>query len=75
MPAKEELLGDLHDAVARDLLRKVQSGEASAQELNAAIKFLKDNNIEALRAENSPLDNLAKSLPDFDTEEEGLYAN
>lgn len=72
MAATEELLGMLHEAVASDLLQKVQSGEATAQELSAAIKFLKDNNVEALAVEDSPLNKLAKSLPEFGTEE-GLH--
>ena len=75
MAAKEETLGLLHEAVARDLLARVQSGEATAPELNAAIKFLKDNNVEALKVKGSALDQLAQSLPDFDVDGEGLYAN
>lgn len=74
MAAKEETLGLLHEAIALDLLARIKSGEASAQELNAAIKFLKDNGIEALPAKGSPLDNLAETLPDFDIEG-GAYAN
>jgi len=75
MAAKEETLGLLHEAVARDLLAKVESGEATAAELNAAIKFLKDNHIESLATEKNTLGALAKTLPDFDVDEEGLYAN
>jgi len=75
MAAKEETLGLLHEAVALDLLAKVQSGEATAAELNAAIKFLKDNDIEALKTATNTLGALVKSLPDFDTDEDGLYAN
>jgi len=75
MSAKEALLGSLHEAVADDLLRKVQSGEATAQELNAAIKFLKDNEIGVVRNEGDKLSQIAKSLPDFDVDEEGHYAN
>lgn len=75
MSAKEALLGSLHEAVADDLLRKVQSGEATAQELNAAIKFLKDNEIGVVRNEGDKLSQIAKSLPDFDVDEEGPYAN
>lgn len=74
MAATEELLGALHNAVATDLLQKVQSGEATPAEISAAIKFLKDNGIEALPAEGSALDKLAHSLPDFDAEE-GLHVN
>lgn len=73
MAATEKLLGLLHDAVAQDLITKVQSGEATAAELSAAIKFLKDNGIEALPTENSKLDRLSKSLPEF-TDDEPLHA-
>lgn len=68
--ASEELLGSLHDAIARDLLTRVRSGEATSAELSAAIKFLKDNGIEALMAENSALQQLAATaLPIFDDSE------
>lgn len=73
MAATEDLLGQIHEAVASDLLRRIQSGEASPQELAQAIKFLKDNGIEALPTENNKLGRLAQSLPDFD-EEEPLHA-
>tara|TARA_B100001142_G_scaffold241560_1_gene240564 strand:+ start:403 stop:609 length:207 start_codon:yes stop_codon:yes gene_type:complete len=64
----KDLLADLHNEVALDLLRRVQSGEATSQELSVAVKFLKDNNIEAQMTENSPLANLVDSLPVFDDE-------
>jgi hypothetical protein len=63
MTASKDILDSLHDAVAKDLLAKVQSGEASAAELTAAIKFLKDNGIESLPVAGSPLGNLVDSLP------------
>lgn len=75
MAATEELLGRLHEAVADDLLRKVESGEATIQEITAAIKFLKDNGIEVADVEDSPLDDLAKSLPDFTSTEGGLHGS
>lgn len=71
--ASEELLGQLHEAVAKDLLRKVKSGEATAQELSAAIKFLKDNGIEAVREQGDTLDKLAHALPDFKDDEDYTY--
>ena len=64
----KDLLADLHNEVALDLLRREQSGEATSQELSDAVKFLKDNNIEAQMTENSPLANLVDSLPVFDDE-------
>jgi ABC-type Zn uptake system ZnuABC Zn-binding protein ZnuA len=73
MAASEELLGLLHDAVAQDLLTKIKDGTATPAEISTAVKFLKDNGIEAVAAENSKLKNLADSLPEFD-EEEPLHA-
>lgn len=67
--ASELLLGQLHEAVARDLLNRVASGEASAQELSAAIKFLKDNGIEAIVSPDSTMGQLA-SLPVFEDDDE-----
>jgi len=67
--ASEAILGDLHDAVAQDLLRRVLSGEANPAELNAAIKFLQNNGIEAQATETNPLGQLAASLPTFDDED------
>lgn len=64
--ASEDLLGQLHDAVAKTLLAKVMSGEASPAEINAAIKFLQNNGIEAVVEEGDTLDKLAHALPVFD---------
>jgi len=58
-----KMLSDLHDAVAEDLLMKVQSGEATAADLQAAIRFLKNNGIEATLDIQTPMLNLAKALP------------
>ena len=52
--ASEEVLGELHDMVAQVLLSKLQSGEATPAEINAAIKFLQNNNIEAAMAQEDP---------------------
>lgn len=69
--ANNDLLENLHNAVASDLLAKVQSGEATASELSAAIKFLKDNGVEATRDSSKDLDKLADmSLPQFDDDED-----
>ena len=63
------ILDDLHDSVAKDLLNRISSGEASASELSVAVKFLKDNNatLDVITAE-SPMGNLLDALP-FETEE------
>ena len=65
----KNILDQLHDSVATDLLNRIKSGEASASELSVAVKFLKDNNatLDVITAE-SPMANLLDALP-FDTEE------
>jgi len=73
MAAKEELLGALHEAVANDLLQRIQSGEATPAEISVAVKFLKDNGIEALAVENSPLANILDEMPKFTEVKGGLY--
>lgn len=74
--ANEELLGKLHEAVARDLLEKVNSGSATAQELQAAIKFLKDNGIESVIEEGNELGKLAKvMLPNFSDDQVEEWPN
>jgi hypothetical protein len=64
-----QLLDILHESVAKDLLARVKSGEATAAELGVAVKFLKDNNasLDVITAE-SPMGNLLSSLP-FDVKE------
>ena len=64
--ATEDLLATLHDAVAVELLSRVKSGEASPAELGAAIKFLKDNGIEAVPTVDNNIGKLMASLPDFE---------
>lgn len=63
-------LSELHVTIAEELLRRIQSGEATAAELSVATKFLKDNGIEAVANNDSPLANLAASLPMFDASED-----
>jgi hypothetical protein len=72
--ATETLLATLHDAVAQELLGRVKSGEASPAELSAAIKFLKDNGIEAVPSIDNNIGKLMASLPDFeeDADEQSL---
>ena len=64
MKTKKELMDVLHEAVTKELLMRVQSGEASASELSVAVKFLKDNgaSLDVITAE-SPMAGLLDSLP------------
>lgn len=45
--ATQDTLALLHQKVAEKLLKLVEGAEVSPQELAQAIKFLKDNNIQA----------------------------
>lgn len=62
-------LKELHEVLAGELLKRVKDPEAKASDLNVARQFLKDNGIEAIPADNSPLKALVDELP-FNTEEE-----
>lgn len=66
----EELLKLLHSGLAEKLLSKVQSGEATASDLNVARQFLKDNGVDSVPPKGSPLANLAHSLPFSQSEDE-----
>ncbi len=45
----------LHKTLAENLLLRIQDPEAKSADLNVARQFLKDNGIEALAVESSPL--------------------
>ena len=68
MSATEETLSDLHESLAKELLRKIKSGDATTSELSVAVKFLKDNGIEAEFIQDSSIANLLSSLPTFKDE-------
>ena len=65
----QKILDQLHTELAQELLDKIRSGEAKASELNVARQFLKDNGIEGLPMDNSPLKELVDELP-FNEKEE-----
>ena len=62
-------LKELHEVLATELLKRVKDPEAKASDLNVARQFLKDNGIEAIPTDNSPLKSLVDELP-FNSEEE-----
>lgn len=62
LKANEDLLNGLHQMVAQDLIKKISSGEATVQELNAAIKFLKDNDVTADIQFNKPMQQLEQDV-------------
>lgn len=72
--ATENLLASLHGLVAQSLTAEIQrlvaEGEGITPSLIAqAIKFLKDNGIDAPARENTHIDSLANELGDLDLDE------
>ena len=55
----------LHKTPAENLLLRIQNPEAKSSDLNVARQFLKDNGIDAVPVEGSPLSDLVATLPDF----------
>jgi len=69
----EKILEELHKTLAEELLARIKSGEEKASILNVARQFLKDNGIEGLAVDDSPLKHLVDELPfnsEDDTEDE-----
>lgn len=58
-----EALNALHGAVAKTLTDRIKDGTATAADIGAAIKFLKDNGVEQVANPGTPVANLAASLP------------
>ena len=59
----EEISEKLHLTLAEDLLTRINSGQATAAELNVARQFLKDNGVDSMSVAESPLVKLAEVLP------------
>lgn len=63
----KDKLKELHNELAEKLLEKVRDEEVTASELNVARQFLRDNGVDAMPTEESPLQSLMSELP-FDDE-------
>jgi len=59
----DKKLTELHAILAEKLLEKVKDPECKASFLNIARQFLKDNNIDAIPVDNSPLEKIMNELP------------
>jgi|TARA_Y100000593_G_scaffold93182_1_gene187128 hypothetical protein len=68
MADMKKLMEHLHNTVGEELLRRIETGEATSADLSVARQFLKDNGIDATLNQSEPLANLATILP-FDPEE------
>ena len=69
---KTELMELLHQTLAENLLTRISDPEAKSADLNVARQFLKDNGIEAVAAEGSPLADFVATLPDFNDDDADL---
>lgn len=58
-----DLFAKMQTALANDLLIRIESGTATAAELNVARQFLKDNGIDAVPTKDNGLEGLAQILP------------
>ena len=56
-------LRQLHAILAEKLLEKVKDPECKSADLNVARQFLRDNGIDAVPVDNSPLQNLIDEMP------------
>jgi hypothetical protein len=68
--ASKDFMETLHAAVAQELTTRVKSGEASAADISNAIKFLKDNGIEAVMGKGGAIDSLARQFPTFSDDDD-----
>lgn len=58
--ALEDLAKLLHTKLAEELLARLETGEASAAELNVVRQFLKDNNVDDLALPRRPIRRLSE---------------
>ena len=58
-----EQLSQLHKELAEKLLERVRDPKVKSSDLNVARQFLKDNGIDAIPVDNTPLKKLMEELP------------
>ena len=66
--ATEDQFNELHNLVTEEFLKRIKSGEATAQDLKAACDWLHKNDISGVAFEGNPLDKLSTRLPNVDPE-------
>lgn len=74
MSDPSERLHDLQDILIDEMIRRIKTGEATAADLSAARQMLKDNGIQAVATDDSPMLELVNSLP-FDDDSEPIRIN
>ena len=60
--AHSDELNTLHQMIAQDLIKRLKSKECTIQEVSAAIKFLKDNDITADPEFSKPIQQLEQEV-------------
>jgi len=66
--ATEDMFNELHNLVTTEFLKRIKSGEATAQELKAACDWLAKNDISGVAYDGNPLEKLATIMPKVDPE-------
>ena len=56
-------LRELHSILAEKLLEKIKDADAKSADLNVARQFLRDNGIDAVPTDDSPLQKLIDEMP------------
>ena len=73
--APEQELAALHGALAKHMADMLKSKEPiPPATLNAIRQFLKDNGIDCHGQENQDINDLTRSLPDFEAEDHGEFS-
>ncbi|WP_302737294.1 hypothetical protein [uncultured Desulfovibrio sp.] len=73
--APEQELAALHGALAKHMADMLKSKEpVPPATLNAIRQFLKDNGIDCHGQENQDINDLTRSLPDFEAEDHGEFS-
>ncbi|WP_349434256.1 hypothetical protein [Pararhizobium sp. A13] len=70
--ASIDVMAALHGIVAEELMNRIKDGTATAADISNAIKFLKDNGIEARADKNAAVASLASQFPTFHDEEQAI---
>ncbi len=68
-----ETLSSLHGVLAKEFLRRIEDGEATAADLSAAAKFLKDNGVDCIAEANPDIGSLAETMSfPFESDEDNV---
>lgn len=73
--ATVDIMDSLHGAVAAELKQRILDGSASSADISNAIKFLKDNGIEADALANPGVKSLAHAFPEFGADGDEVRPN